>query len=275
MNIMTADSVSTLDERHSGTVVVAGSHGGIIAGILAAQAGVHAVILNDAGVGKDASGIASLALLETIGMAAATVDRRSTPMGKGELSLRNGVISHANHPARASGVRPGDSCHEAARKLRHATAPHGRLPQFSESRCRLGSPRSQPAIVGCDSVCLIRSSDAGKIMVIGSHAALHAADLRLALAVDACAAFFHDAGCLGEAEGIGRLPVLDQRGIPTAAIDHRTARIGDARSMWESGRISFLNESAAMTGWRRGMSIPEAIACSQAAVVFAPRRACA
>lgn len=275
MNILTADSVTTLDERHCGTVVVAGSHGGIIAGLLAAQAGVHAVILNDAGVGKDAAGIASLALLEAIGMAAATVDRRSAPMGKAELSLASGVISHTNRPACASGVRPGDSCREAARKLCHAAAPHGQLPHFGESRFRLGSARGQPAIVGCDSVCLVRSSDAGKIMVIGSHAALHAADPQLALAVDACAAFFHDAGCLGETECIGRLPVLDRRGIPTAAIDHRTARIGDARSMWESGRISFLNESAVLAGWRRGMSIPEAIACSQAAAIFAEQRACA
>lgn len=117
---------------------MAGSHGGIIAGMLAAQARVHAVILNDAGVGKDAAGIASLGLLESIGMAAATVDRRSAPMGKAELALASGLISHANYHALASGVRPGDRCHDAAQKLCHTPAPYGRLPRFVESAIRSG-----------------------------------------------------------------------------------------------------------------------------------------
>lgn len=275
MEILTADSVTALGGQHAGNVVVAGSHGGIIAGMLAARAMVHAVILNDAGVGKDEAGIASLALLEAIGMAAATVNRRSAPMGQGERALEAGVISHVNRLAAASGVRRGDACRDAAQKLRQAPPPRGRLPRFIESRHRLGGARGQPPVIGCDSVCLVRPGDAGKILVVGSHAALHAPDPRLALAVDACAAFFHDAGCLGEAEGISRLPVLDRRGMPVAAVDHRSARIGDARSMWESGQLSFLNEAAALAGWRRGMSLPEAVACYRATAMPARLRASA
>lgn len=275
MEIVTEDSVTTLGGWHSGKVLVAGSHGGIIAGMLAAQARVHAVILNDAGVGKDAAGIASLGLLESIGMAAATVDRRSAPMGKAELALASGLISHANYHALASGVRPGDRCHDAAQKLCYTPAPYGRLPRFVEKRYSLGSARRQPPVIGCDSVCLVRPGDNGKIVVVGSHAALHAPDPRLALAVDACAAFFHDAGCRGEPEGISRLPVLDRRGIPTAAVDHRTARIGDARSMWESGVISFCNAAAVGVGWRCGMTVPEAVACYRATAISAAQRVCA
>lgn len=260
MDIVTADSVSTLSGFHRGKVLVAGSHGGIIAGIIAAEAGVLAVILNDAGVGKDNAGIASLALLEAIGMAAATVDRRSVTLGKADLALATGIISHANSPARACGVRPGDTCLHAAQKLCHAQPATGTLPHYVENRFLLDTSDLQPPVIGCDTVCLVQEDDAGKILVCGSHAALHSPDLRQALTADAAAAFFHDAGCLGESEGISRLPVLDGRGIAAAAVDYRSARIGDALSMWETGRLSFLNETAINLGWRCGMSLPEAVA---------------
>lgn len=63
--------------------------------------------------------------------------------------------------------------------------------------------------------------------------------------------------------------------MPVAAVDHRSARIGDARSMWESGQLSFLNEAALQVGWRRGMSLPEAVACYRATAMPARLRASA
>ena len=58
-----------------GAVLVAGSHAGVIAAYYAARAGAGAVLLNDAGVGKDGAGIAGLAYLDAIGMAAAAYSR--------------------------------------------------------------------------------------------------------------------------------------------------------------------------------------------------------
>jgi hypothetical protein len=76
--ILTANSVTMLDARHRGVVLLGGSHGGVYAGYLAAKAGARAVVLNDAGVGKDRAGIGSLDYLDRLGMAAATVrDRKS------------------------------------------------------------------------------------------------------------------------------------------------------------------------------------------------------
>jgi len=46
-----ADSVTTLGDVR-GKVLVAGSHGGIVAAYLGANAGAHALILNDAGIGE-------------------------------------------------------------------------------------------------------------------------------------------------------------------------------------------------------------------------------
>lgn len=267
MKILTTNSVTVLDAAHRGQVIVAGSHGGRIAGMLAARAGVHAVILNDAGIGKDDAGIAALPLLESIGMAAATVCRRTAGMGQGRQMLERGRISHVNRPAAEAGLRPGDSCREAAGKLRLAAPACGVLPRFSEQRRPLGELLASPAVVGCDSVCLVRPEDAGAVLVVGSHAAMHAPEPWTALGVAARAALFHDAGCRGEPEGIGRLPVLDGYGIPSAAVDYRTARIGEAASLWESGRLSFLNRTARAAGWRRGMSVQAAVRLLQVAAV--------
>src|SRR5258706_15796406 len=78
-----ADSVPRLGPEHAGTVLVGASHGGIYAANLAARAGLRAVILNDAGIGKDEAGIAGLAYLDRYGMAAATVSHDSAPIGDG------------------------------------------------------------------------------------------------------------------------------------------------------------------------------------------------
>lgn len=258
MKIVTMNSVTNLDAHHRGHVLVAGSHGGLIAGMLAAKAGVHGVILNDAGVGKDEAGIASLSLLDTIGMAAATVSRGSVSMGSAEQALEAGVISYVNHQARAVGIAPGDRCREAAEKLCSAPKPVGELPSLSENRMPLNEAGDYLPILGCDSVCLVSPDDAGKILVVGSHAAMHAADPWSALGAYAAAAFFHDAGCVDDVAGISRLPVLDDYGIPAGAVDYRSARIGDAASLWESGRLSFLNYAAQMAGWQCGMTVQEA-----------------
>jgi hypothetical protein len=68
---------------------------------------------------------------------------------------------------------------------------------------------------------------------------------------------FHDAGIgLGEA-GIRRLPALDGRGIAAAAVAADSARIGDARSVYEEGRLSRVNETARRAGAGEGMTTRE------------------
>ena len=68
---------------------------------------------------------------------------------------------------------------------------------------------------------------------------------------------FNDAGIGADRIGISRLPVLAARGIPAAAVDCMSARIGDGRSMWESGVISHVNSVAAQMGIARGMSVQD------------------
>lgn len=258
--IVAAESVTRLDGV-AGKVLVAGSHGGVIAAWYGAKAGVHALILNDAGVGKDRAGIAGLVYLEVIGMAAAAVGCMSARIGDGADMLARGVISHANVFAALCGVVAGQSCRDAAERMRRAAAPRAAPPPYSEGRWRVaGRPPEAggpPEVWALDSVGKIEPEDAGRILVIGSHGALHGGRRESALAVDAAAAVFNDAGVGADRIGITRLPVLGARGIPAAAVDCMSARIGDGRSMWESGLISHINAVALQMGAVCGMSVQD------------------
>ncbi len=250
--IVAAESVTRLSEV-AGKVLVAGSHGGIIAAHLGAKAGAHALILNDAGLGKDRAGIAGLASLEAIGMAAAAVDCMSARIGDGADMLARGVISHANAFAARCGVVGGQSCREAAERLLRAQAPRASPPPYTEGRWRIAA--GAPEVWALDSVGKVLPEDAGRILVIGSHGALHGGRPETALAIDAAAAVFNDAGVGADRVGVTRLPVLAARGMPAVAVDCMSARIGDGRSMWESGRILHVNAPAAALGATRGMSV--------------------
>ncbi len=250
--IVSADSVTRLHDV-AGKVVVAGSHGGVIAAYLGAKSGAHALVLNDAGLGMDRAGIAGLAYVEEIGMAAATVDCMSARIGDGADMLARGVISHANAFAALCGVAAGQACRDAAERMRAAPAPRSGPPPYAEGRWRLaGGP---PEVWALDSIGKLEPEDAGRILVIGSHGALHAGQRASALSVDAAAAVFNDAGVGVDRIGITRLPVLGARGIPAVAVDCMSARIGDARSMWQTGLILHLNAPAAALGATRGMNV--------------------
>ncbi|HSG74638.1 MAG TPA: hypothetical protein VLA30_00705 [Burkholderiales bacterium] len=246
--LLSADSVTELDARHRGAVLVAGSHGGRIAAYYASRAAVHAVILNDAGVGKDEAGVAGIAALESIGMAAAAADCATARIGDGTDTLARGVISRANRLAAACGVEPGMPVRDAAVRLTQAPAPRGTLASPGEGRFEVHA-----GIWALDSVGLARPQDAGKVLIFGSHGALHGGRVETAIPVPARAAAFHDAGA--RQADMTRLPVLAARGIPAVTVATMSARIGEARSMWESGTISFANAPASGLGARPGQPL--------------------
>jgi hypothetical protein len=252
--VVTAESVTRLEDV-AGKVLVAGSHGGVIAAYLGAKAGVHALVLNDAGVGKDRAGIAGLAYLEAIGMAAAAVDCMSARIGDGADMLARGIVSHANIFAALRGVAAGQSCREAAERMRAAAPPRSGPPPYAEGRWRVAD--GPPEVWALDSVGKLIPQDAGRILAIGSHGALQGGRPESALGVDAAAAVFNDAGLGADRIGITRLPVLSARGIPAAAVDCMSARIGDGRSMWETGTLSHVNAAAARCGARPGMTVKD------------------
>jgi hypothetical protein len=246
--IASAESVTALNDV-AGKVLVAGSHGGIIAAWYAARAGVRAVILHDAGIGKDEAGIAGLAYLEKLGMAAAAVSHETATIGEGSDMLARGLISRSNRIAGALGVHPGLPCRDAALRLSAAPRRRADPPEYNEGRYEFA-----PNVIGMDSIGMVQPSDAGKILIIGSHGALHGGRPESALPVDAAFAVFNDAG----GEATTRLPVLAQRGIAAATVDCMSARIGDCRSMWESGVLSHVN-AAGGARLAPGMALRDAL----------------
>jgi len=172
--------------------------------------------------------------------------------------LARGRISHANAPAARCGVVPGMSVRDAAVMLSAAPAPHGPPRAYTEGRALLAA--GPPSVWGLDSLGLLRDEDAGRILVIGSHGALHGGRPESALPVAARAAVFNDAGVGADGIGLTRLPVLAQRGMPAATVACMSARIGDCRSMWATGVLSAVNAVAQDAGARNGDAVPEFVA---------------
>lgn len=111
--------IASLGEGSHGAVVVSGSHGGVSAASFVVE---HAhrpqvVFFNDAGMGKDKAGIAGLAMLEAIGVAACTYSHATARIGEAADGLACGILSHLNAPARALGLRAGARVDDSVRAL--------------------------------------------------------------------------------------------------------------------------------------------------------------
>lgn len=104
-NLIILDSISYISAAHRGCVVVSGSHGGLSSGRYALEHPPLLAVFNDAGVAKDAAGIAALAQLERAGIAAVTVRADSARIGDGQDTWEHGVISHENEGAEALGLQ--------------------------------------------------------------------------------------------------------------------------------------------------------------------------
>ena len=253
-SIAVFDSITEIKPQHAGVVAVAGSHGGVYAAYVAAKGGVRGVILNDAGRGRDDAGVAGLDYLEALGIAAAVVGHDTARIGSGADMMRRGILTGVNAGAARLGCAIGDACAAAAERLLSGTPSALTPPPYEESRFLLDDGTVK--IWGVDSAALVTPADAGCVMITGSHGALLGDRDALALRADGLAAVFHDAGIGIDGAGLTRLPALDRRGIAGATVAAASARIGDARSIWETGRLSAVNALAERWGARIGMAVP-------------------
>jgi hypothetical protein len=254
------DSVTLLGPGDAGKVVVAASHGGVYAANLVARAGVRAVILSDAGIGKDEAGVSGLAYLDRFGVAAVALSHLSARIGDGKDMLARGVVSRVNAAAAALGCAPGQSSGEAARRLAGAPLAAIRPDPLEETRHVVRAEPGEPLVSALDSAALVEAQDRGQIVITGSHGGLLGGRPETALKADCLAAFFNDAGIGIDDAGITRLPALERRGIAAATVAAASARIGDGRSSWETGVVSHANERAARVGVSPGMGVQAAVA---------------
>lgn len=256
--VRTLHTITRAGDEHRDEVVVAGSHGNRYAGYCAMKAGVRAVVLNDAGVGKDRAGIGSLSMLDEQSIPAATVDHESARIGDGDDMYRRGRISHVNDAAAAVGCEPGQSVERCASLMADADPPDASLPEYGQGRHRLRDG-GDVRVWGLDSISLLRPDDEGDVVVSGSHGSRLAdeADDESFIDVDVAGVTFNDAGIGPDGAGTTRLPYLGERDIPAVTVDCESARIGDSRSSWETGRVSVANESARERGVRPGDTCQE------------------
>lgn len=260
-SVIVAATVTKLPSTARGAVLLTGSHGGLFAGSMALAAGVRAAVFHDAGLALDDSGVASLTLFDGLGVPAAAVGHETARIGDADDMLARGRLTRVNAAARALGVRPGMRCEDALPLLATASAAGYTPPRAQEARSTLELPGASRGVVLVDSASLVGTEvDRGAIVVTGSHGGLIGGDPAAALRTDAFAAVFHDAGIGIDQAGIGRLPVLDDRAIAGLAADGMTCRIGDARSVYETGIVSACNETAARLGALPGMSVQELVA---------------
>lgn len=255
------DSASKFGAPHAGRVVLCGSHGALYPAWLAARAGVRAAVFHDAGIGRNAAGIAGIAWLSGLGIAACAVDHRSARLSDAADMFARGVLSTANDAAAALGCQPGMRVPEALACLdKHPPGPPAQVPGIGETRHRIRNAGHRE-VWALDSITLVRPEDARAVVVTGSHAALLGGreDDGL-LAVDVFAAFFNDAGGGADDAAFARLPVLARRGIAAATVGCDTARIGDGRSTYETGVLSRVNDVAERLELRAGMAARDAVA---------------
>lgn len=250
------DSVTHLTPAHRGAVVVAASHGGTYAAAYAAAKGIAAIILNDAGIGRERAGIAGLDLLADLGVPAGTIAHTSARIGDGQDGIARGILSTVNAPATALGITVGMRCGEALERLAAAALrPAPMPPPADEVRHEITSATYPDAkVIVMDSASLVTPVDAGAVVVTASHGGLLGGKPETAIKVPVFSALYNDAGRGMDDAGISRLPALDARRIAGACVSASSARIGDGLSTYHDGIISALNETAAHRGGRMGQS---------------------
>ena len=98
-------------------VFALGTHSARVAAEHAFRWNVKGWIANDAGMAKNNTGIAALAICGERGMPAASVSAASASIGDGLSTYREGVISAANEPAQRRGVVVGMPAEDALRLM--------------------------------------------------------------------------------------------------------------------------------------------------------------
>jgi len=115
--IILADTITYLNDRHKGCVVVAGSHCAHTTFEWVKDFELKGIFLNDAGKGKDNQGISGLPVYARAGIAAAAIDCMSAMIGDARDAWETGVISAINGLAARMGVVKGMSVQEAAMRV--------------------------------------------------------------------------------------------------------------------------------------------------------------
>lgn len=265
-HVVALDSAYHVDDVNRGRdVVVTASYSGVLPARFIAEKAPAGAIGLDCAVGPEGASIAGLWYLEALGLPAATVDVREVVLGDGVDVFTHGHISYLNQPARDLGVSEGQSVEEAARAMLSGSAAPAAAAEVTNRRTMIEHPSGR-TVVCTDSIAFGLPEDKGAtVLVTAGHTGRSAVPYLEDVLPHAF--ICSDGGMGRDRSGVAALAVLDDQGVPGAAVDARTARMGDALSSWSTGVISAVNDLARRAGVTEGMSCRDA---AERLVAWAP-----
>jgi hypothetical protein len=247
--VTTVGSAYHVTAEQRGAVVVHGSYMGVLPARFMAGHGPRAIVGVDCGIGLDGSGIAGLWYLEALGVPAVAADVATVHLLNGADVLARGTVSRVNDAAAGCGVAPGMTVAEAALLLATGT-PAARPPEEFNVREVAGTNAAGRSIVLISSIAYALPEDRGRNVLCTGGFAGPPNILRAAPHGYICS----DGGRGLDDSGLAGLDCP----IAAAAVDVRTALLGDGRSTYRDGVISARNPLAAARGVRVGQRAEEA-----------------
>ncbi|MDH3673739.1 MAG: hypothetical protein OES46_21705 [Gammaproteobacteria bacterium] len=255
--VVCMDSAYDVDQRNRDRdVVVTASYCGVLCARFASAHNPKGVIGVDCGIGLEGSAIAGLWFYEALNMPAAAVDVTTVELGNGLDVYERGIISRHNDPALRCGVQEGMPVADAVTLIldqNDLTIPE---PAAITNRTVVHETETG-SIVCTDSIAFALPEDRDRnVLCTGGHTGRSAVPyLRTARP----RGFICSDGGIGRVQsGIAGLTIVEREGLAGAAVDVKTARMGDGLSTYKDGVISFINKPAVERGVRIGMKAREA-----------------
>lgn len=267
-NVILLDSLGDLQPNNTCPILVCASHcgdNGTFAHKLK-NGGVKAVFLNNAGIGKHQAGISGLPHYAAKGILACAVDHYSAEIGVAADTWASGIISHTNSLAEEAGIRVGDSVQNAVAKILPVINQLTSIQNTTTVESSKVNKNHQKlfqieiavkTITVTDSITFLNESNAGDIVVCGSHGGVSAG--HYAQKHQLKAVFFNDAGIGKNNAGIKSLDSLSDVGILACTIDCMSAEIFNGQDVLDNGIISVCNQLALSRNIRVNMTVKEAI----------------
>ena len=273
--VVLLDSLGDLQPDNTNSILVCASHCGGSRELAAYVKNCHvkAVFLNNAGVGKNHAGIKGLAYYEAENVLACAVHHDSAEIGISSDTWATGIVSHINTQAEIAGIQIGDSVQEAVAKIinnikqltthsnsaKESPAENDEKDSGSKSELKkqLRTQIDGVNITVTDSITFLNESNAGDIVVCGSHGGLSAGGYAQKRHVKAV--FFNDAGIGKNNAGVKSLESLSEAGIPACAVDCMSAEIFNGQDMLDNGIITVCNQLAKAQNIKEKMTVKEAV----------------
>lgn len=246
-----------LPENRGVDVVVNASYCGILPARFIGAQRPRGSIGVDCGVGPAGASIAGLWYLEALNIPAATADVMTVRLGDGNDLYERGIVSFVNRPAADCGVSVGLPVAQAAALMLERDPAEPSAADVT-NRTVVGEGPEGRLIVCTDSIAFGLPEDVRNVLLTAGHTGRSA--VPYLLQVRPFGFICSDGGGGRDHSGVEGLRTVEAEGLAGAAVDARTARMGDGLSTYRDGRISATNRLAECAGVKIGMSAREAAA---------------